>query len=143
MPVPKETTKPGTVVVKLRDGGSCFFDQANQICITGRGAVEVKQTTKVAAGIRGGALVKAEETELKKPVQEPTETDEAKAERLKQEADKAKAELLAKLREDKADFNQTDYKVLQGWVSILGLTPASKKQEDLIAALEEAVKVEE
>lgn len=125
------------VIVKLRDKKSCFFDQKNNIFISKPDAVEVLKTRKIAEGLRYGALIQVNEEELKDvkkedPVPEEDESD-------KEKAAKKAYDLLQSLAEDKPDFNATDYEVLKEWVGILKLTPASKKKEDYIAALNEAV----
>lgn len=137
------------VRVQLRDKHSCFYDRKNQIFISSPDPVEVEETAKIAEGIRLGALIKVtdgedkggkkegEDEKARKELEEKTRKELEQKEH--DEKVKAAHELIKSLSEDKPDFAATDYGVLKDWAAVLGLTPASKKKEDYIAALTEAV----
>lgn len=125
------------VTVRLRDKSSCFYDQKNQIFIAGNEEVEVVKTKKISDGIRYGALVQIDKKENKEKQSAGNSDKDEK--NIEDEKIKKAYDLIKSLSEDKPDFEATDYEVLKEWVGTLGLTPASKKKEDYIAALNEAV----
>lgn len=130
------------IKVQLKDKNACFYDRKNQIFIASPEPVEVEETAKIAEGIRFGALIKVDVSDVKVEEQgvekDKQQKESGEEENLEEEAEKA-SELIKSLSEDKPDFEATDYEVLKEWAGILKLTPASRKKDDYVAALTEAV----